>query len=218
MQYIIVAGNKSERIRTSVRECFFVSPDLSKAISRFAQINNERRFKHTYLIADFEQHTKSESKQVLRYEEDADFLPYLIIGEYHHDYIDPDYAIRADKLIISKMGGACFEFDNNLNALRMYLGMLKHDPQLKLDIEYLVDRFGKTGIKKQTISIFFDTKEDHCYPLSRFEIESNSWEPAPMQTSQLQIYDISKDDIFRKTSNILLNDLDSKKEIELFPE
>lgn len=217
MKFFIVASNGSEKVKVYAKECFYITSDLSKAVAKFNKINNERRFKHTYLIVDFEQHTRLDAKKALKYDENAEILPYLVLGEYHHNYVDPDYAIRGDKLIVC-MKGARFEFNDNLRALRMYLSMLKHDPKAKLEIEYIVERFGKPGIKNQTICSFNDMKgrfAEELYPIQRFEIESITWEPAPMTPRKLYLVDLKHERIYDRTFS--LDEEEEKKEIQLFP-
>ena len=142
-------------------------------------------------------------------------LPYLMIGEYHN-YADPDYSIRQDKLII-RHGGLSLEYENNLVAMRAFLGLLKVEPKLELYIEYIVERFGKVGIKTQLVTAYNknDTTKES---LKRFEIEPFTWEPAPMEASKLCLFDLSKDKDNAKIKNAVYS-LTGKteKEIEMFP-
>ena len=214
MRFLIVTSNRGERIKCNVKDTLEYL-DLNEALGEYNRFNRERRWKHSYLIVDFERFSKSDTKRVLKCSEDEYMLPYLMIGEYHHNYADPDYSIRRDKLII-RHGGLSLEYENNLVAMRVFLGLLKQEPKLELYIEYIVERFGKVGIKTQLVTTYKDDMNKNS--LKRFEIEPFTWEPAPIEARKLAMFDLStiKDNTRLKNALYSLTD-ETEEEIQLFP-
>lgn len=210
MKFLIVSSNGGEKIKCNVKDTYRYL-DLEEAISEWNKFNRERRWRHSYLIVDFEKFTKDDVKSVLRCTEDDPMLPYLIIGEYHYSYADPDYSIRKDKLII-RNGGLDLEYDNNLDAMRAYLGLLRKEPKLELYIEYIVERFGKTGIKTQLVTTYKDDMNKES--LRRFEIEPFTWEPAPLTAKKLYLFKLEN----KKMVNALYSlTEDTEEELQLIP-
>jgi hypothetical protein len=141
-----------------------------------------------------------------------------MIGEYHHNYADPDYAIRKDKLII-RNEGIDMEYENNLDAMRAYLGLLRKGcSKLELFMEYLVDRFGKTGIKTQLVATYKDDKEIALHnPVKKLEIEPITWEPAPIEAKKMYLYDLRYNDRIHSAMHDMYSLRNADDEIELFP-
>lgn len=134
MKFYIFGNNTgNSTINTSAKKAAYITNDLDCAVEMYKKYVKEVRFANIYLVMDYEAKKRPLFTPESVNDDFDEMLPFFILGEWHIGE-DSDSIIRGDHTEVS-FGGFCHEFENNIDALRLYLSFLEKK-NLKFTILY----------------------------------------------------------------------------------
>lgn len=178
-----IFGSEKDTFTTTSRKALGEFEDLDEALAKFEKCIREIRENNIYLIVDFEVYGKFNMFATSNIDEDyADNLPFFIIGEWHVGD-DPKMYVRTDHTVLT-YGGFNHEFDNNINALRLFINYYNSGRDCEFDIVYSKIKKLDTGNYKSVFrrkiaksSVLYNIEKSGVYrPINKFKIHTPNWD------------------------------------------
>lgn len=184
MIYYIFGSDTSE-FKVNRKKAIFESDDIRECLEKFNRINMNYKYKHSYMVADFEincNHGLFDYSSIIFGE---DTIPFLIVAEFHEDMdgSNPKNTILSDCLVI-KRDGYSHQFKNNVKALEKFEFLIRNEEDATLSIRYkYTNDSDKICINEAVIATVGDIIDYNGldYKINRFILKPLEWVPDPVE-------------------------------------
>lgn len=181
MKYYIF-GSDNPKIKTLVtKHSGSVKNNINDAMDEFDKVCAKNKYKHLYLVADFENY-KQNLFDYASLSEDSINIPFLIISEYHRDDHIVKKDIRRDTILLV-IDGFTEHYYSNAVAMDRFEKYINEKVPCSLYLKYkYYDIITGTFITKHhKVACTIDLLNEKKTPLKRVIVNQLIWESCPLE-------------------------------------
>lgn len=161
-----------------IKDNIYKSNEFNTTLERFNELCDSLKFNHLYLVVDFEK-TKQKFFDVAQIDDTQ--VPFLTIGEYHYDDLNPEKTIRTDTVVLETKGFS-EEFHNNQLMITRFEYYLNNKIPCNLIVRYInydIENGAYFDIQCPKISTVDLLQMKKPIPLKKIKLQPVTWKANP---------------------------------------